>query len=241
MSSFKVRPKRKRKKGTKIVGWAPSDITNYHALLDGRVSDMKRTFQLERQVGNLDCRFEKLEALVKETAAACSKAECRVADSRRLCDETVALMRRRQELIKDDCCKEVRQEISKLVQNSLKKDLRSWKQQRIREQLDAFSDLKSIANIRKNGKKTSLASITKKDGTVETSRQGIAEVFATFYADLYAAHQAVDYVCGDSERHGDLPEVTGQEVERELKKWCGTKPGTKQASLWKCFNMEVLT
>ena len=104
-----------------------------------------------------------------------------------------------------------------------------------------FSDLKSIANIRKNGKRSSLANITQKDGTVETSRQGIADVFATFYADLYTSHQAVDYVCGDPERHGDLPEATGQEVERELKKWRGTKPGTKQASLWKCFNMEVLT
>ena len=123
----------------------------------------------------------------------------------------------------------------------MKKDLRSWKQQRIREKLDTFSDLKSISNIRKNGKKSSLAIVTKKEGNVETSRQGIADVFATFYADLYASHQAVDYVCGDPERHGDLPVVTGQEVELELKNRRARKPGTKQTSLWKCFNMGVLT
>ena len=62
---------------------------------------------------------------------------------------------------------------------------------------------------------------------METSRQGIADVFATFYADLYASHQAVDYVCGDPERHGDLPEVTGQEVELELENMARKKTGDK--------------
>ena len=43
ISGFAVRPKRKRKCGSTNVGWAPAEITKYHHLIDGRISEMKRT------------------------------------------------------------------------------------------------------------------------------------------------------------------------------------------------------
>ena len=125
ISSFKAKPKRKRTTKSSTFGWKPTGASDYHALLDKRIADIRRTVRLDQRGAQLDDEFKKVEALVKETATSGSKAECRVEDSRRLCEETAALIGHRQELIQDDCSEDVRREMSKLIQSSLKKDLRS--------------------------------------------------------------------------------------------------------------------
>jgi hypothetical protein len=175
---------------------------------------------LEEDYGNL-------KKLIKETAGLCARAERRIEQSQRLCDETISMIRERQRLIEDDCSKEVRREISKLIQVEIRKDLRAWKQKRIKEKVEAFTDLKSLGNIRKNGRRPTLASIKNKDGDLETARQGIADVFATFYEDLYKSRNCCQFDVDSLHRSGDMPAVTGKEVEDELRKMAKRKSPDK--------------
>ena len=215
ITDFAIKSKIRRRAASKCVGWKPQAFAEYHRQLDERLADFQRTIDLEAQAATLGGKCEQLDKIVRETAMMCSKVDERIESSRRVSEETVSLIRLRQQMIHDDCTKDIRREISKLVQNGLKKDLRAWKQRGIAEKLETFVDLKSIGNIRRNGRKPTLASVKNEAGELETSRQGIADVFASFYEVLYKSRQSGASEWLPSECPGELPEVIHQEIERE--------------------------
>lgn len=181
----------------------------------------------EQQAEKLETEYSNLEKFVKETAKLCSKTECRVEHSRRICADTADMIRERQRLVADDCSNTIRKDISKMIQARLKKDLRVWKQKRINERLEAFTDLKSIGNIRRNGRKPTLTSIKRKGWALETSRQGIADVYATFYEDLYKSRTECQSILGGSNPATAVPEVTNKEITDELQKRARKKSSDK--------------
>jgi hypothetical protein len=213
-----VDAKKVRRGGTSKVGWSPSDLTVYHQRLDTHIDDIFTGLELDRRTSTLDDNFGSLNKFIAETACICSKVDRRVESSQRLCDETISMIRRRQELVEDDCNKEVRREASKLIQAMITKDLRAWRQRTIAMKLDSFTDLKSIGGIRRNGKKSNLVCVKNKDGVRESSRQGIADVFATFYEDLYQPILKNEFDFGSMDVSREVPEVTVKEIEDCLQK-----------------------
>eukprot|EP00973_Karenia_brevis_P093879 12419592-Karenia_brevis.AAC.1 len=113
---------------------------------------------------------------------------------------------------------QLRTDLSKRIQRGLRRDLRRWKNAQIANRLQAFSDLRSVAMIRGNGRKSNLLSIYNQQGEEQFSRQSILDVFADFYEDLYNSRQSIDAELGSlvTDRQ-DLAEITSEEVERELR------------------------
>lgn len=219
--------KKVRRRAASKVGWSPAAVNDYHIHLDANIGDIVTGLELDQRTAELDAEFGGLEKLITATAGMCSKVDGRVEESRRLCDETLSLIRQRQEWISDGCSKEVRREASKLIQTSIKKDLKAWKQRAITSKLDSSTDLKSIGSIRKNGKKSNLVSVKSKDGVRETSRQSIADVFATFYEDLYQSELNVDFFFESAYATRAVAEVTAREVDDSLQKMVKNKCSDK--------------
>ena len=145
-----IKLKVRRRSAPKVFGWAPADTNEYLQRLDTHVEDILTSLELDR---HLDAECGRLEKVIKETARICTTVGERVEDSRRLCDETQALIRWRRLLITEKCSKGIRAEASKLIQAAIKKDLKAWKHRVINKRLESFTDLKSIGVIRINGRK----------------------------------------------------------------------------------------
>eukprot|EP00973_Karenia_brevis_P036413 5021443-Karenia_brevis.AAC.1 len=84
---------------------------------------------------------------------------------------------------------QARAELSKQIQKQIRKDLRNRKRCLVSETVERFSDLKTIGNIRKLGRRANLASVYDTDGSLQTSRQAVADVFANFYEELYRSRE----------------------------------------------------
>ena len=79
-------------------------------------------------------------------------------------------------------------------------------------------DLKSIGGIREHGNKSNLVCVKNKHSVRESSRQGITDVFATFYGDLYQPNLKTDFDFGSMDVTREVPEVTAKEIKDRLKK-----------------------
>ena len=93
--------------------------------------------------------------------------------------------------LSDSEAKRQRVEISKLIQKSVRKEMRKHNNERVASKLEAFRDLKGIAGIRKNGKKHNVCSMTDEHGNLQQTKQGMADVFATLYETLYKSRDAI--------------------------------------------------
>ena len=82
---------------------------------------------------------------------------------------------------------EERTRLSKLIQKEIKAIKNLQRRSQISMILDKFRGLREISSLKSRKKKTLIASITDKNGGECTDRQGIADVFADFYADLYGS------------------------------------------------------
>ena len=76
--------------------------------------------------------------------------------------------------------------ISKLIQKEIRIIKREDRREQINTILSKYQNLKSISGIKSRKDKQLIASMTKADGTFETNRQNIADIFADFYEQLYA-------------------------------------------------------
>ena len=218
-------PKRSKSK----VGWKPSDADLYNAQLYGRLVDLRRSAELELTADAIGHQLLKLEQLVVQTAETCTLADHKMTARLGLSGETQNLIKARR-----DCATLAdwqvadRPRLSKMIQKSIRRDIRQHKRQRIEEQVAAFRDLKSISGIRKRGKKHNIASIMDAHSQLQTSRQNIVDVFADFYADLYSSRLVFNDIATTSTSESVLnvvPDITGEEVEVQLGKMKKNKAG----------------
>ena len=87
--------------------------------------------------------------------------------------------------------------------------------------LDKFRGMREISTLNSRKTKTLIASMTDKNGGERTDRQGIADAFADFYADLYGSRMTVlaDYHTGEGVRDAgpsQVPQFTTAEVQAEV-------------------------
>ena len=141
--------------------------------VDGRVAGLERAM---------------LKARKHATVEAASHDHGATAD----CKE---LIRQRRSLQASDVL--AKKAVAKNIQKLQRHILRKEKQHKISRILSEFRGLKEIANIKGTDDRTSVNARNDKDGNLVADEQGIADVFAEFYGELYkkaqatAAHEAV--------------------------------------------------
>ena len=81
----------------------------------------------------------------------------------------------------------------KKVSSAIKKELQRTRQRnheaKIQQVIDNHRGLRHIADVKKSHGQALIPSMTTTDGTTTTDRQDIADVFATFYEELYRCRQ----------------------------------------------------
>ena len=71
------------------------------------------------------------------------------------------------------------------IQKLTRRRDRTLETAKIKHILDSFCGLKKIEKIKANGRSQGISRIVSSDGTNVTDKQDIADVFASFYEDLY--------------------------------------------------------
>ena len=107
----------------------------------------------------------------------------------------------------------------KVICKELQRAFRDFERQRKTEQIEQilgeFRNIGRIKDIHNNFKKMRLTSVVDKDGNVRSDRQGIVDVFADFYEDLYRAREG-PAAGSDTDRRRDdtfiIPSVTAAEI-----------------------------
>jgi hypothetical protein len=152
----------------------------------------------------IDEKMLELERLVVQTAVTCKSIAQQVELPRGADElELKVLIDQRSRLGITPHSRDDRVKLSKQIQREIRKTMRSKKTNQIQERLQQFTGLRQLGNIRANGKKRIIASVIDKHGMHQSDRQAIANVFADFYADLYA-HK-------DEELNGPLVEEETEE------------------------------
>jgi hypothetical protein len=80
-------------------------------------------------------------------------------------------------------------QVSKDLQKELRKARREMGRTVIGRLLDEFKDLKRVANVRSGGKKHHLTTMRRSNGDVVDEKQEMVDIFADFYAELYATRR----------------------------------------------------
>lgn len=86
-----------------------------------------------------------------------------------------------------------------------------------------FDDLKSITGIRAGGKRHHLTTMRNDRGEIVSDRQGIADIFAAFYENLYDTQRTQYTDGGWTAASCKVPEVSAQEVKTCLSKMARKK------------------
>jgi len=167
-----------------VVGWVPKNIEQYEKDLDLKLHDLRAAVLLENRSESLENKLSELESAVAQTAKLHQKIE-RVVKRSVVTTETKELIDKRR--MNSGLSPSERADISKKIQRQLRQSLRRNQNEQVAQKIEAFRDLKSIAAIRKHNKRKHISSVIHKDGHVQNCRQGIVDVFADFYADLYSS------------------------------------------------------
>ena len=93
--------------------------------------------------------------------------------------------------IPNHCTKE-RSDASKAIQKELKAIKKAKHRAKIESILNEFRDLRSIADIKTRQKRKHMTSMLNSEGKECFERQGIADIFADFYEELYRSKRSDD-------------------------------------------------
>ena len=168
-----------------------------------------------------------LEASVRQTAEACKAASRASTAKEVLTAATRDLITRRRgiQYSEQHIARTDRASLSKLIQKSIRKDVRAHKREEVAEKVAAFKDLRSISGIKKRRKKHNMVSIKDAGDRLQTSRQDIMDVFADFYEELYKSHADNKYNAAIFSSTSKIEDITEGEVRMQLKKMRKNKSG----------------
>jgi hypothetical protein len=141
---------------------------------------------LDQQIYRRQTIFS-FEKQVVETARECRRTEQRSEIGNHATSDVLNGMVEYRRNLQPGCDnKEERLTLSKQIQKEVRRLLKTKKREQIAERLTKSKELRSLAGIRAGGKWTLLHSDVHQSGRVRTDRQEIVDVFADFYASLYA-------------------------------------------------------
>ena len=157
--------------------WKLVDGCSYQRNLTQRLEDLVLDM-------HLDERRKQIEETMREAAAGSKQSSQPTADNERQ-ESLEKLIQERRATPNSDTSQ--RSRISKRIQKEIKAMKRLERHAKIETILSEYKDLKKISGIKSRRSKVLIVEMTGKDGTIETSRQGIADIFADFYEGLYSA------------------------------------------------------
>ena len=146
------------------------------------------------------------------------------AEGRNEKDERIrALVQQRKTIAKDK--KDRIREISKEIKKCIRDNKRLKRQEKIQKNLEKVKGTKKITNIKSVKKRILIPRVKNKEGEVVKTRQGIANVFAQFYEELYAGEDEYvdeDVMIGaegedeESEQSIKIKEFTTEEIQSAI-------------------------
>ena len=111
-------------------------------------------------------------------------------------------------------------DICKDLQKELRASERIQKRHAIEKILREFKGLQRLSDIRKDGKKMRLTSVSDDQGTDQYGRQAIVDVFAKFYEELYRKRQ-IEHSGGEASiqapttRYANIKPISKSEVKKQ--------------------------
>ena len=138
-------------------------------------------------------------------------------------DRIQALIQKRKNTAKHE--KDQIREISKEIKKNIRENKRMKRQEKIKKILEKVKGTKNITSIKSVKRRILIPRIKNKDGEAEKTRQGIANVFAKFYEDLYKGEDGqddedkyshIDQENADSSQDETIPECTKEEIQAAI-------------------------
>ena len=111
-----------------------------------------------------------------------------------------------------------RKEISKLIQKGIRKLKREKRRDQIKARLEEFKNIKHIPRFKTREKSRYIAQMVDEHGKTKTHRMSIANIFASFYEELYSKQGSG--VANDNAEHinrDEIPVFTENELMKALK------------------------
>lgn len=112
----------------------------------------------------------------------------------------------------------LRATICKRIRKLIQKKLALQKEEKIRRILTEFRGLREITSITGPPRKTSIESMKDGHGTAHSSKEGIAEVFAMFYENLYDSKRPSGLQHSRGDTSPAAPPFTTEELLRALRR-----------------------
>ena len=202
------------KKQSSPVGWRPLGVFDYQRALDERLADVMHEQPFLDVCASLENRLHELEKIVVDTAIKCKAAdkEMKALACGRNDHINELLLQRR--LAKFGSLE--RSDLSKHIQKELRKLTRKHHSEQIDKILKDFKGLRDIASIRNNGRRKKLISVIDNNGKIKTDRRDIVDVFADFYADLYACKSQYQDIPAQDNTMNTAARFTVKEVKTQL-------------------------
>ena len=230
---FEMKRRRKRQTWKKcgnmksFVAWEPEDEDVYDKLVTTKLqtSWIPSSGEVAEDIDN---RCKMIELLLRETAEECAKIKQTTKNQRKELSEKLKDLIRHRRQLRDRGTMDAKShiaEVSKDIQKEIRRSMRSRGRAQIERILTDFKDLKSIAGIRANGKRHNLTNVRDSKGRLAESRQEIADVFASFYEELFASRRASYPDFAKNINCGKIPKVTAEEVKHQLQKMAKRKAG----------------
>ena len=170
----KKRPtKRKKQDKTKNVCWPPRCIDSYKADLTHRLNGFSTDAE------TLSC--ENIEMAITESMAQCEQPMEQT--SKPVSENLQTLLEQRRTT--PSSAQEARRRLTKQIRKEIRETKRTERRSKIGKILQGYKNLKAISGIKSQRKKELIPCMVSKSGAEVHERQGIADTFAEFYAELY--------------------------------------------------------
>ena len=230
---FELRGRAKSRKKSKKRRPQWKDVDK--ELFEARTEELLRACDLSQ---SLQTRCKQIErVLVEATMTFVDRDEPQAQQM----DEKLRDLIQRRKGLSDNCGE--RRELSKQIQREIRKERRARQHQQIAETLAKFEKLKSIPHIKSVRKKTMIVKMVSKDGKTESDRTSIANIFADFYEQLYAARSETFASLPQDDGSEDIALFTRDELVRTMKSLnsnrCADSMGVK-AEMLKCGGAKLV-
>jgi hypothetical protein len=208
---FKRMPPRVR------VGWEPSSPDTFAAGVSSRLHATP-TLSSDKSAQSVNELNSKIEKALVESAKLVDEASPQIkAESTRNSTKLNGLIKERRDARQRGNTGEVTR-TSKSIQKENRAILRARRDGHLQQLLESGRCLKSVIGLGTIKKRAFVTSVENSSGVAVSDRQGIADVFADFYATLYTAQpEQTEEVTGEQGQVPPIPPISDEEVWREIK------------------------
>ena len=166
-------------------GWEPRDADEYQNKLNVELDFLLTRWGMYETHARIEDKCKDIERVLINVAGQCEKVENQAKDERAQLSTRLNHLIEERRTAREFRHKDKIKKVSKDIQKELRAVTKAKHRGKISKILEQFRGLKDIADIRNDRKNRVIASMKDANGQVHNTREGIADVFADFYADLF--------------------------------------------------------